>query len=75
MLKSHWQLPLQSFGRMEARYSQRQNRLKFESFTAIGELYDAFELVKGENDLNQFIELRVNAVPEKTHSNKIPYKD
>lgn len=51
------------------------NRLKFESFTAIGELYDAFELVKGENDLNQFIELRVNAVPEKTHSNTIPYKD
>ncbi|WP_332911185.1 hypothetical protein [Algoriphagus boritolerans] len=41
------------------------NRLKFESFTAVGELYDAFELVKGENDLNQFIELRVNAVPEK----------
>lgn len=51
------------------------NRLKFESFTAIGELYDAFELVKGENDLNQFIELRVNAVLEKTHSNTVPYKD
>lgn len=51
------------------------NRLKFQSFTAVGELYDAFELVKGENDLNQFIELRVNAVPEKTHSNTIPYKD
>jgi hypothetical protein len=51
------------------------NRLKFESFTAVGELYDAFELVKGENDLNQFIELRVNAVPEKTHSNTVPYKD
>jgi hypothetical protein len=51
------------------------NRLKFESFTAIGELYDAFELVKGENDLNQFIELRVNAVPEKNNSNTIPFKD
>ena len=51
------------------------DRLKFESFTAIGELYDAFELVKGENDLNQFIELRVNAVPEKNNSNTIPYKD
>jgi len=51
------------------------NRLKFQSFTAVGELYDAFELVKGENDLNQFIELRVNAVPEKTHSNTVPYKD
>lgn len=51
------------------------NRLKFESYTAIGELYDAFELVKGENDLNQFIELRVNAVPEKNNSNTIPYRD
>jgi hypothetical protein len=51
------------------------NRLKFESYTAIGELYDAFELVKGENDLNQFIELRVNAVEEKTNANTIPYKD
>jgi len=51
------------------------NRLKFESYTAIGELYDAFELVKGENDLNQFIELRVNAVPEKNNSNTILFKD
>ncbi|GMQ29421.1 metallophosphoesterase family protein [Algoriphagus confluentis] len=51
------------------------DRLKFESYTAIGELYDAFELVKGENGVNQFIELRVNAVPEKTHSNTLPYKD
>lgn len=51
------------------------NRLKFESYTAVGELYDAFELVKGENDLNQFIELRVNGGPENTHSNTIPYKD
>lgn len=51
------------------------DRLKFESYTAIGELYDAFELVKGADDLNQFIELRVNAVPEKNNSNTIPYKD
>jgi hypothetical protein len=51
------------------------NRLKFESYTAIGELYDAFELVKDENDLNRFIELRVNAVEEKTNANTIPYKD
>jgi 3',5'-cyclic AMP phosphodiesterase CpdA len=51
------------------------NRLVFEAYTAIGELYDSFELIKGENDLNQFIELRVNAGPEKTHSNTIPYKN
>lgn len=51
------------------------NRLIFEAFTAVGELYDSFELVKQENDLNQFIELRVRAVPEKNHSNTIPYKD
>ena len=51
------------------------NRLIFEAYTAVGELYDSFELVKGENDLNQFIELRVNGGPEKTHSNTIPYKN
>jgi hypothetical protein len=51
------------------------DKLKYESFTAIGELYDAFELVKGSNGLNQFVELRVNAGPEKTHQNTIPYKD
>ncbi|RIW17542.1 metallophosphoesterase family protein [Algoriphagus lacus] len=51
------------------------DRLIFEAFTAIGELYDSFELVKQDNDLNQFIELRVRAVPEKNNSNTIPYKD
>jgi hypothetical protein len=51
------------------------DRLIFEAYTAVGELYDSFELVKGENDLNQFIELRVNGGPEKTHSNTIPYKN
>ena len=49
------------------------DRLKYESYTAVGELYDAFDLVKGENGLNQFIELRVNAVPEKTHQNTFTY--
>ena len=51
------------------------NRLKYESYTAIGELYDAFDLVKNENGKNEFIELRVNGGPEKTHQNTIPYKD
>lgn len=51
------------------------NRLVFEAYTAIGELYDSFELIKQQNDLNQFIELRVRAVPEKNNSNTIPYKD
>jgi hypothetical protein len=51
------------------------DKLKYESFTAIGELYDAFELVKGENGINQFIELRVMGGPEKTHQNTIPYKN
>ena len=51
------------------------DRLKYESYTAIGELYDAFDLVKNEDGLNQFIELRVNAVPEKNHKNTVPYKD
>lgn len=51
------------------------DRLKYESYTAVGELYDAFDLVKGEDGTNQFVELRVNAVPEKTHQNTVPYKD
>jgi len=51
------------------------DRLRFESYTAIGELYDAFELVHSGDAPNKFIELRANAVPEKYHSNTISYQD
>ncbi len=51
------------------------DRLVFESYTAIGELYDAFELIKDGDKPNKFLERRVEAVAEKTHQNTIPYND
>jgi len=41
------------------------DRLLFESYTAIGELYDSFELIKTPDGPNKFIELRAKAIPEK----------
>lgn len=46
------------------------DRLLFESYTAIGELYDSFELIKTPNGPNKFIELRANAIPERVSSKK-----
>ncbi len=51
------------------------NRLSYKSITAIGELYDAFDLVKNEEGPNTFVELRGNAIPERSHSNTISYYD
>ncbi len=51
------------------------DRLRFESYTAIGELYDAFELIHNGAAPNKFIELRATAVPEKYHATTIPYQD
>lgn len=41
------------------------DHLVFESRTAIGELYDSFELIKTENGPNKFIELRATAIDER----------
>ncbi|MGC9343158.1 MAG: fibronectin type III domain-containing protein [Bacteroidales bacterium] len=52
------------------------DRLSYESYTATGELYDAFDLVKsGENKPNQFIERKDEAIPARYHNNTIPYDD
>jgi 3',5'-cyclic AMP phosphodiesterase CpdA len=51
------------------------DRLRFEAYTAIGELYDAFDLIHNGTAPNKFIELRANAVPEKYHATTIPYQD
>ncbi|MEM8967144.1 MAG: serine/threonine protein phosphatase, partial [Bacteroidota bacterium] len=48
--------------------------LRYEAYTAIGELYDAFELVKQEKGPNKFIELQDEAIPPFTHENTIPYR-
>lgn len=51
------------------------NRLSFESYTAIGELYDAFDLVKKEGLPNEFVERNNEAIAERRFSNTIPYQD
>ncbi|MCK0130758.1 metallophosphoesterase family protein [Flavobacteriaceae bacterium F08102] len=51
------------------------NRLHYKSLTATGALYDAFELIKNEQGPNTFIELRGDAIGERSHTNTIPYND
>jgi len=55
--------------------SIEDNKLEFESYTAIGELYDKFDLVKNEDGINQFIEHKENLDPEFRFDNTIPYVD
>ncbi len=49
--------------------------LSFESYTAIGELYDAFDLLKIPNAPNKFIERKQEAIPARRFDNTIPYQD
>ncbi|MFC3414249.1 purple acid phosphatase family protein [Algoriphagus hitonicola] len=51
------------------------NKLQFEAYTAIGELYDAFELIKSEDGRNQFVEKKGELGPEFRFENTIPYED
>lgn len=55
--------------------SIENNQLKFESFTAVGELYDSFILNKQENGSNEFVELKQDLGPEYRFDNTIPYED
>jgi len=52
--------------------SIENNKLSFESYTAIGELYDAFDLLKQADGSNDFIERKAEAGPEFRFSNTIP---
>ncbi|SDD39987.1 Calcineurin-like phosphoesterase [Algoriphagus faecimaris] len=52
-----------------------KNTLKFEAYTAVGELYDAFDLVKAKSGANQFIERKSELGPEYRFDNTIPYED
>ena len=38
-----------------------QKKVRYEAFTATGELYDAFELTKNANGTNKFIDIKVNS--------------
>lgn len=49
--------------------------LKYESYTAIGELYDAFEIIKNGNEPNRFVELKHQAISGRYHDNTISYTD
>lgn len=52
------------------------DKLSFESYTAIGELYDAFDLKKTEKKgPNIFVEGSDRAIPARRFNNTIPYKD
>lgn len=37
------------------------NKLSYQAYTAVGDLYDSFDLVKGENGLNSFVERKHEA--------------
>jgi hypothetical protein len=51
------------------------NILHFEAYTAIGKLYDAFDLIKDDSGINKFVERKGEAVEEKLFSNTISYED
>ncbi len=48
--------------------------LEFHAYTVTGELYDAFDLVKGaDGEPNEFIARIPEGKPERTHQNTVPY--
>lgn len=51
------------------------NKLSFESYTAVGALYDAFDLIKRADLPNEFVERDTEAIVERRFSNTIPYQD
>ncbi|WP_103028153.1 fibronectin type III domain-containing protein [Salinibacter altiplanensis] len=50
-----------------------RDTLAFRSYTATGEPYDAFDLVKRPSEPNEMIERDVADMPERTHENTIEY--
>jgi len=51
------------------------DKLSYESYTAIGELYDAFDLIKNKKGANTFVERKNEAITARRHSNTITYQD
>ncbi|MEM9928977.1 MAG: metallophosphoesterase family protein [Bacteroidota bacterium] len=51
------------------------DKLSYEGYTAIGELYDAFDLIKAEGKPNRFVERKQEAIPARRFDNTIPYQD
>jgi len=49
--------------------------VQYRAYTAIGELYDAFDLIKGKDGApNAFVERQKDAVPKRTFENTVPYR-
>lgn len=51
------------------------DKLSYQSYTATGELYDAFDLIKNKKGANTFIERKNEAVASRRHDNTITYHD
>ncbi|GLR16577.1 purple acid phosphatase family protein [Portibacter lacus] len=51
------------------------NILKYESYTATGDLYDAFEVIKNIKGPNSFVELKGQAISGRYFDNTIAYPD
>ncbi|CAI8331367.1 MAG: 3',5'-cyclic adenosine monophosphate phosphodiesterase CpdA [Flavobacterium sp. SCGC AAA160-P02] len=51
------------------------DKLSYESYTATGELYDAFDLIKNNEGVNLFVERKNNAIAGRRHKNTINYYD
>ncbi len=51
------------------------NQLHYTSYTAVGELYDAFQLIKNGEGPNTFVELQHKAISTRTNANTISYYD
>lgn len=49
--------------------------LSYQSYTATGELYDAFDLVKNKKGANTFVERKSEAIEARRHNNTIVYQD
>jgi hypothetical protein len=56
--------------------SVNDDTLSFEAYTAIGELYDKFDLIKAaDGGPNQFVERKGETIAARRHNNTIPYED
>lgn len=51
------------------------DKLSYESYTATGDLYDAFDLIKNKKGANTFVERKNEAIAPRRHSNTIAYQD
>ena len=49
--------------------------LEYKSYTATGELYDAFDLVKNEDGPNTLVDRQSDAIAARYHDNTIVYHD